>query len=75
MARRVKQCDGKLSNLLQTFEVRRWLKFFVRFTGVNHHLQVAIAIDARLEQIKFNKKSRRRRTGTIRQLGDGCAYR
>jgi hypothetical protein len=27
MARRVKQCDGKISNLLQTFEVRRWYKF------------------------------------------------
>jgi len=57
MARRVKQCDGKISNLLQTFEVRRWFKFFVRFTGVNHRLQVALAIDARLEQVKVNKNS------------------
>jgi hypothetical protein len=62
MARRVKQCDGKISNLLQTFEVSRWFKFFVRFTGINHRMQVALAIDARLEQVKVNKNSRRYRT-------------
>ena len=66
MARRVKQCDGKLSNLLQTFEVRHWSKFFVRFTGVNHRLQVALAIDARLEQVKLNKNSHQYRTRSAR---------
>jgi len=51
--RRVKKCDGKLSNLIQTFQVCR--RPIVRFTGVTYYLQIALAIDARLEQIKVNK--------------------
>jgi hypothetical protein len=60
MARTVKQCDGKLSNLLQSFEV--CLRFIIRFTSVTYRLQVALAIDARLEQIKVNKNSHRGQT-------------
>jgi hypothetical protein len=59
MGRRVKQCDGKLSNLLQTFEVCHW--HVVYFTGKTHRPQIALAIDARLEQIKINKNSCQRR--------------
>ena len=58
MGQTVKQCDGKLSNLLQTFQVCR--QFVVRFTVVTHRLQVALAIDARLEQIKAIKKYQER---------------
>lgn len=53
MVRRLKQCDGKLSNLLQTFQVCR--RSIARFTGVTYRLQIALDIDARLAQIKVNK--------------------
>jgi hypothetical protein len=53
---RVKRCDGKLSNLLQTFEVcRRIGRQFHGSKGVTHRLQIALTMDARLEQIKINK--------------------
>jgi hypothetical protein len=58
MVRKLKLCDGKLSNLLQTFQVCR--RTIVCFTGVTYGLQVALVIDARLEQIEANKSRRDR---------------
>jgi hypothetical protein len=54
----VKQCDGKLSNLLQTFQVCHQSTLIVCFNGVTHGLQLALIIDERLEQIKVIKDSR-----------------
>jgi hypothetical protein len=76
--RRVKKCDGKLSNLIQTFQVCR--QSIVRFTGVTvtYRMQVALAIDARLEQIKVNKSRRDsdqhedQTSGLIRGDSDSC---
>jgi len=61
MVRSIKQCDGKLSNLLQTFEVcRPFARPFHSFSSVTHRLQIALVVDARLEQIKISKSYQER---------------
>ena len=56
MVRSIKQCDGRLSNLLQTFEVcRPFGCSFHSFSSITRRLQIALLVDARFEQLKISQ--------------------